>query len=216
MSCAFSSTGRVEVGGDEIGERAGRLDRVDERAGLARQLGHELDDLLGDVAQAHRQRLGLDVLGAWLLELADLRACRYGAFWVTASSRMRDQPLQDQRVVARAVLERLEHARRAPDRVQVVEARIVRRRIALREDRDDRPRQVVDVLDERDRLLAPHVERRDRAGEQHRVADGKDGQLVAELHVFVGSLRHGKRVFFIGHGSSFRPERARPATMLVP
>ena len=64
MSCAFSSTGRVEVRGDEIGERAGRLDRVDERARLARQLGHELDDLLGDVAQAHRERLGLDVFGA--------------------------------------------------------------------------------------------------------------------------------------------------------
>jgi hypothetical protein len=45
--------GGVEVGGHEVGEGAGRLDRVDERARLARQLGHELDDLLGDVAQAH-------------------------------------------------------------------------------------------------------------------------------------------------------------------
>ena len=59
---------RVEVRGDEIGERAGRLDGVDERARLARQLGHQLDDLLGDVAQAHRERLGLDVLERRLVE----------------------------------------------------------------------------------------------------------------------------------------------------
>ena len=65
--------GRVEVRGDEIGERAGRLDRVDERARLARQLRHQLDDLLGDVAQAHRERLGLDVVDAGLVEPLDLR-----------------------------------------------------------------------------------------------------------------------------------------------
>jgi hypothetical protein len=60
--------GGVEVGGDEVSEGAGLLDRVDERARLARELGHELDDLLGDVAQAHRERLGLDVLGLGLVE----------------------------------------------------------------------------------------------------------------------------------------------------
>ena len=47
---------RVEVRGHQVRERPGRLDGVDERARLARQLGHELDDLLGDVAQAHADR----------------------------------------------------------------------------------------------------------------------------------------------------------------
>ena len=41
--------------------------------------------------------------------------------------------------------------------------------------------QVVDVLDQRDGLLATDVERGDGAREEHRVADGQDGQLVAEL-----------------------------------
>ena len=45
--------------------------------------------------------------------------------------------------------------------------------------------QVVDVLDEGDRLLAPDVERRDGAGEQDGVADGKDRELVAELNRLV-------------------------------
>src|ERR1019366_4191234 len=54
-------------------------------------------------------------------------------------------------------------------------------RIALGEDGDDRRRQVVDVFDERHRLLPAHVERRDRAREQDRVTDGEDGKLVAEL-----------------------------------
>ena len=82
---------RVEVRGDEIGERARRLDRVDERARFARQLGHQLDDLLGDVAQAHRERLGLVVLDAGSSSRVTF-ALRYGAVCVTSSSRMRVRP----------------------------------------------------------------------------------------------------------------------------
>ena len=45
------------------------------------------------------------------------------------------------------------------------------------------------------RLLAPHVERRDGAGEEHGVPDGKDGELVAELDgLFLGL--GGRRRFF--------------------
>ena len=96
------------------------------------------------------------------------------------------EALQDERVVARAVLERLEHARRAADRVEVVRARDRRSTGSrLREDRDDRRREVVDVLDEGDGLLATHVERRDRAGEQHRVADGQNRDLLREIHVLL-------------------------------
>ena len=194
--------GGVEVGRHEVGERAGGLDGVDERARLARQLGHELDDLLGDVAQAHRERLGLDVLRRGLLELADLR--------LEVGRGLRDrveldahQPLQDERVVARAVLERLEHARRAADRVEVVVARVVGGGVALGEDRDDRAGQVVDVLDERDRLLAADVERGDGAREEHGVADRQDRKLVAELHLVVGRARRRRgRVLLLGHGSS--------------
>ena len=171
---------RVEVRRHEIGERARRLDRIDERARLARQLGHQLDDLLRDVAQAHRERLGLVVLEPGLLEALHLR--------LEVRPRLRHlveldarEPLQDERVVPARVLERLEHARRAPDLVQVLGAGIVGRGILLREDGDDGAREVVHVLDEGDALLAPHVERSDGAREEHRVPDGEHGELVPEL-----------------------------------
>jgi hypothetical protein len=62
MSWAFSSTGASRFAATRSASAPGLLDGVDERLRLARQLGHELDDLLGDVAQAHRQGLGLHVV----------------------------------------------------------------------------------------------------------------------------------------------------------
>ena len=52
---------RVQVGRHQIRQVPRRLDGIDERAGLARQFRHQLDDLLGDVAEAHGQSLGLHV-----------------------------------------------------------------------------------------------------------------------------------------------------------
>jgi hypothetical protein len=186
--------GGVEVRRDEVGERAGRLDGVDERAGLPRELRHELDDLLRDVAQAHREGLCLDVFGLRLVEALHL------GLHVRRGLRDRVEPdaretLEDQGVVARRVLERLEHARRAADGVEVFLSGIVRRRIALGEDGDHRPGEVVDVLDEGDGLLATHVERRNRPGEQDRVADREHGELIAERDVFGRSLWG----FLLGH-----------------
>ncbi len=179
--------GRVEVRGDEIGELPRLLDRVDERAGLARQLGHELDDLLRNVAQAHRQRLALDVLRGRLLELRDARLhVRIGARHVLHAHA--DEPLEDEAVVAGAVLQRLEDAGRHADRVEVVLVRIVGRGVALREDRDDRLREVVDVLDQRDRLLATDVEGGDRTRKQDGVPDREDRELVAEAQILIGEL----------------------------
>ncbi len=55
--------------------------------------------------------------------------------------------------------------------MQVVMPRIVRRRVFLGEDRDDGRRQVVDVLDQCDRLFATHIEWRDGTGEEDGVAN---------------------------------------------
>ena len=99
---------RVEVGGDQIGERAGRLDRVDERAGFARQLGHQLDDLLGDVAQAHGERFGLDVVLLGLVQARDARL-EVGVLLSHALHAHAHEALQDQAVVARRVAQRFEH-----------------------------------------------------------------------------------------------------------
>jgi len=186
----------VEVRRHEVGERARRLDRVDERAGLARELRHELDDLLRDVAKAHAQRLGLVVVDAALLETLHLRLeVRRVLRHVLELDA--GQALEDERVVARAVLQRLQDAGGATDDMEVIRSRIVRRRILLREDRDDGRGEVVDVFHQRDRLLATNVERRDRAGEQHRIADREDGQLVAELDLLLFLLARG--TLLLGH-----------------
>ncbi len=208
--------GGVEVRRHEIGERARRLDGIDERARLARELGHELDHLLRDVAQAHAQGLGLVIARVRLVETGDLR--------LEVGARLGDlvepdplEPLQDQRIVSRAVLQSLEHAGRTPDLVKVFAAGIVGRRIALREDRDDRRRQVVDVFDQRDRLLPTDVEWRDSAGKEDGVADGKNRQLVSELNGLVflpRSLR--RRLLLFRHDLGYLSrEEPRPAARHV-
>ncbi len=58
--------------------------------------------------------------------------------------------------------------------MKIVRAGIVGRGILLREDRDDRRWEVVDVLDERDGLLATYVEGRHSPGEQHGISNGKN------------------------------------------
>ena len=65
--------------------------------------------------------------------------------------------------------------------------------------------EVVDVLDERDRLLATDVERRDGAREEDGVADGQDGQLVAELNRLVLLLTSRGSALLVGHGRLDEP-----------
>ncbi len=201
--------GGIEVGGDEVGELAGLVDRVDERAGLARELGHQLDDLLRDVAQAHRECLGLDVVGLRLVEArhARLEIRRVAGDGLHAHAH---EALEDERIVAARVLERLQHARCNADRIEIILAGVVRRGIALREDDDDRLAEVLDVLDERDRLLAAHVERRDGAGEQHGVADRQDGKLVGQLDLV--QVDFGNFLLVVSHellGGAMRSPRFR-------
>ncbi len=92
QACAFSSTGVSRFAATRSASCARLLDRVDERARFARQLGHQLDDLLRDVAQAHGQRFGLDVVDLGRRRAAIRATCRYGASSVTCSMRTRTRP----------------------------------------------------------------------------------------------------------------------------
>ena len=170
----------VEVCRHQVGELTVLLNRIDERAGLARQLRHELDDLLGNVAEAHRERFAFDVLGFGFVEARDAGAnVRFGGHHLFETDSY--EALENEAVIARAMLERFEDARRDADRIEVVLVRIVRRGVPLGDDRDDRLIEVLDVLDERDGLLAAHVKGRDGRWEQHRVPDRQNRELVAEL-----------------------------------
>jgi hypothetical protein len=183
----------VEVGGDEVGQLARLLDGVDERARFARQLGHQLDDLLGDVAQAHGQRLRLDVVDLRLVEPRHTRL-EIGRAHRHVLHAHAHETLEDEAVVARAVLQRLEHARGHADGIELVLPRIVGGRIALREDHDDRLALVLDVLDQRHRLLATHVERRDGARKEHCIADRQERDLFGEIHLLLVEV--GCELFF--------------------
>ena len=205
----FLFDGGVQVGGHEVREGSGRLDRVDQRARFTRKLGHELDDLLGDVTEAHAERFGFVVLGLGLVEADDL------GFQVRPGLRHfletnADDALEDERVVARAVLERLEDARRTTDGVEIFRAWIVRRRVLLSEDGNDRRREVVDVLHERDRFLTADVERGHVAREEHRVADGEDGELVAEGDRLVVLVARGRGGLFFRHDGDLSGGLAPP------
>ena len=86
------------------------------------------------------------------------------------------QPLDDQPQAAVRQLEHLVDVRRGADRIQIVLQRLLDRRVALGEDRDqlavgDR------VVDQADRALAGHGERHERIRKQHRVAKRQDRQL---------------------------------------
>jgi hypothetical protein len=86
MSWAFSSTGASRLAATRSASAPGAWMESMSELGLARELRHELDDLLRDVAQAHRERLGLDVLVDGLVRRTIL-ALRYGAVCVTVSRR---------------------------------------------------------------------------------------------------------------------------------
>ncbi len=176
--------GGIEVRGDQVGQRSGRLDGVDQARGLPGEFRHQLNDLLGHVAQAHCQRLGLDVLG-----LGERDARHFGAQIRLLLSDFAEpdacQTLQNQGVVARAVLERFEHACGTANRVEIALARIVGRRVLLGEDGNDWPFLVVHVLDQGHGFLAAHVKGRDRSREQDGVANGQDREFVGELDRFV-------------------------------
>ena len=191
---------RVEIRGHQVGKLAVLLNRIDERARFARQLGHELNDLLGNVAEAHCQRFTLDVLGTGLFEPRytgpDVRLGGHDLLDADAH-----QALKDEAVVAGAVLERFENPRRHTDRVEVVLVGIVCGRISLRHDRNDGLIEVFDILDERNRLLAAHIEGRHRSGKEHGVTNRQDGKLAAELDFSrIGRRDRCNCFLFVAHG----------------
>jgi hypothetical protein len=110
-------------------------------------------------------------------------ALRYGRGLRDGAELDAREALEDQGVVARGVLEALQHPRRGADGVEVALAGVVDVGVALREDRDDRLREVFEVFDEGDGLLPPHVEGGHGPGEEHGVADGQHRELVPKLQV---------------------------------
>ena len=104
------------------------------------------------------------------------RARRYGLRRDDLVERQAREPLDDQPQAAVGQLEHLVDVRRRADAVQIVLRRLLDRRVALREDRDqlavgDR------VVDEADGALARHGQRHERIRKEHRVPKRQDRQL---------------------------------------
>ncbi len=181
--------------------------------------------MLCDVAEAHRERFALDVLSRGLFQTrhasADVRLRCHYLFEADPY-----QALQNQAVVPRAVLERFEYAGRDANRIEIALVRIVGRRIPLGHDGDNRLVEVLDVLDERDRLFAAYVKGRDGGRKEHSVADRQNRKLVAELD-FAGIrwryrcncflfVAHAVLLLQLGQNPSFSSTQANIATLHFP
>ncbi len=158
----------VQVRGDQIGELPRLGDAVDQRAGLFGELGHELDDPLGDVLQVHHQRVELDVGGGGIRHGLHARENERLLLLIFGDTDARDA-LQDDREVVLGELDDFENAGCAAHRVHVRFGRILGARVALREDADHRALLRDRFLDEAHALATTDVDRDDRPGEQHRV-----------------------------------------------
>jgi hypothetical protein len=170
----------VQVRGDEVGQLAGLGHAVDQGAGLLGQLGHELDDPLGDVLQVHHQRVQLDGRSGGIGQRLHPGGHERLLPGDLQQADARD-PLQDDREVVLGELDHLEDARGAAHGVEVGGAGILGLGVALGDDADDRPFLGDGFLDQLDRFLPAHVDGDDRPGEEHRVTQRQDGDVLGNL-----------------------------------
>ena len=173
---------RREARGDEVGEPARLGDVHGERLQIVGEQRRQRDDLLEVRLDVPRQRVDLEPIGVVgvLARGADPRA----------QVRMRRddvvelqarEALDDQAQAAVRQLEHLVDVRRGADGVEIVLARLLDRRVALREDGDQlavRDR----IVDQADRALARHRQRHERIGKEDRVAQRQNRQLRRNRH----------------------------------
>ena len=168
---------RAQARRDEVGEPAGLGDVEGERLQVVREQRRKRHDLLEvrlDVP-LHRVDLEAVVVGRGLGRAADAPA-QVGLGRDDLVDVHARQPLHDQPQAAVGQLEHLVDVRGGADGVEVLLARLLHRRVALREDGDqlagaDR------LVDQAHRALARHGERHERIREEHRVAERQDRQL---------------------------------------
>ncbi len=147
--------------------------RLDQLGGRGRQLRHQLDDLAGQLLEVDAQGLDLDVLRRGLVLHGVHAGLEVGGLLHQIHDAEARQALDDERVVVLAHLQELHDAGDGAHRVEVGRARILFLGPALG-DHADHLVVTHRVLDERDRLLAAHRERKHAAREEHRVAQGED------------------------------------------
>jgi hypothetical protein len=199
--------GHVDVGGDEIGEVTGVGDGVDELGGRGRELGHQLDDLAGQLLQIDGEGFDLDLVHRGpVLDRLDA-GLEVGSLLHEVEDPDARQALNHEGVVVLSHLEELDDARHRSDRVEVGGARILLLGAALGHDPDDLlvPH---GVLDEGDGLLTTHRQRKHPARKEDRVAQGEDGQHLGDVFlVDQGWWPHGRRnlrsralLFLLRHG----------------
>jgi hypothetical protein len=167
---------RLQVRGEEIGERGRVRDAVENLRRFVRRIGRELDDAIRLRADGIEQRIKARALSELILDHLDLA----DRVRVGANDRFQPkahQPMHDDRLIAVRQFEQLEDHAGDANVMQVVETRILHVRIPLRNDADH----LVaghDIVEQRFALRPSDIQRHDRAGEDDDVADRQDRQDV--------------------------------------
>ena len=187
----------IEVGRDEISQRAGGLAVERRDLHLIGQRGRELDDLLELPERVARQRGDLDRIDGDILEMLDLRA-EIGRLRFVSADAHSPQTLDQHahRVVGK--FEHLEHARPAGVFVKILGQGIAHLGLLLEHERQQ-PVALHHVVDEPDALRRIDEERCDHAGEDHDVRQPEHGQRFRQRlghgllrgHVALGLVRRG-------------------------
>ena len=176
--------GQVDVRADEVDDAALAVDVLDREGGLLGHVRRDVDDPEGHVLDRIHQRVELDVaaFGHAVFQRGDARF-EIGFRGEVLLDLDLLEAVQDHRQVAVGHLEDLEDTRGGADTVQVVRAGLLHFGLLLQYGAHQAAGGF-HVADQLHRALAPHGDRRDRAGEQHRAAKGQDRQRVGDFRVF--------------------------------
>ena len=171
----------LHVAGQEVRQRARRVDVVEHHGRLVRDVRRELDDLQRRVAGVHHQRLGLGRLRRrHVRKLVHLRLEeRLGLN--PAVDLHATHAADDRALVALLHPQQLQHDRSRAHRVEVLDLRIVDVRVLLA-DQDDGLLFRQDLLKQPLGLLPSQRDRHDRARKQNHVPHRKHGRGLRDLH----------------------------------
>ena len=196
--------GDAEVGGDGVGEGARVVDVLERGAGLAVLLRQHLAQTSRGLAQRRGERVGLGVAHGGLVDALHAAAHERVARERLEHAHARDA-LEHDGVVARGEADDLEHACDGAERVHVFELGVLRLRLLLRDDADERAIAAEGLLDEAHRASAADVDRHHRRREEDRVAQRQDRQDLGP-----GRRRDGRSHRVLSTTSFARSTRTKP------
>ena len=167
----FGLVAEWQIRGDEIGQRSGLANVVEDVKRFARCGGQVVEELSRRLAKMRRQGLDLDVDDRSFVIALHTRAHRRMAPEWLLDPHPADA-LKDHAVLSGVQPDDLEHARDRPRVKHLIESRVFHLGLVLCHDPDRRPLAAAGLLDEPHRAGTADVDGHDGGREEHRVAEG--------------------------------------------